>query len=76
MIMKGRQTHVGFVSKVNPLVDHDGLFVIMIRRMGFIPIARSNVPQGCKTIETNNNIFGYSKNPSHLERSCGGSSGG
>lgn len=74
--MKGRQTHVGFVSKVNPLPDHDGLFMMMIRKMGLIPIARSNVPQACKTIETNNNIFGYSKNPWNNLRSCGGSSGG
>lgn len=76
MIMKGRQIHVGFVAKVNPLTDQDGLFVTMVRKMGFIPIARSNVPQGCKTMETNNNIFGYCKNPWNKDRSCGGSSGG
>lgn len=76
MIMKNKQTHVGFVSRVNPLSCHDGLFAMMIRKMGFIPFARSNVPQACKTFDTNNNIFGYCKNPWNKNRTCGGSSGG
>lgn len=76
MIIKHKQIHVGFVSKVNPLSDHDGLFTTMVKKMGFIPFVRSNVPQGCKTMETNNNIFGYCKNPWNQARSCGGSSGG
>lgn len=74
--MKGRQIHLGFVSKVNKLSDKDGLFMILVRKMGFIPFVRTNVPQGCKTLETNNNIFGYSKNPWSQNRTCGGSSGG
>ena len=48
----------------------------MVRKMGFLPIARSNVPQALKLLETNNNIFGYCLNPWNLGRSCGGSSGG
>ena len=44
--------------------------------MGFIPFVRTNVPQACKTVETNNNIFGYCKNPWDPTRSTGGSSGG
>ena len=48
----------------------------MTLKMGFIPFVRSNVPQSCKTIETHNHMFGYSKNPWDKSRSCGGSSGG
>jgi Asp-tRNA(Asn)/Glu-tRNA(Gln) amidotransferase A subunit family amidase len=48
----------------------------MVRKMGFIPFVRTNVPQGCKSIETNNNIFGYCLNPWNITHSCGGSSGG
>ncbi len=44
--------------------------------MGFIPFVRTNVPQACKAIDTNNNMFGYSKNPWNNKRSTGGSSGG
>ncbi len=52
------------------------MIIQLILNMGFIPFARSNVPQGVKTIETHNNMFGYSKNPWNKERSTGGSSGG
>lgn len=48
----------------------------MTIKMGFIPFIRTNVPMSCKTIETNNNMFGYAKNPWDTKRSCGGSSGG
>ena len=75
-VTRNRQIHCGFVSKVNPLSETDGHHVYMVRKMGFIPFVRSNVPQGCKTIDTNNNMFGYSKNPWNLLHSCGGSSGG
>ena len=44
--------------------------------MGFIPFVRTNVPQACKVFQTNNNMFGYSKNPWDITRSTGGSSGG
>ena len=52
------------------------MVIQLILNMGFIPFVRSNVPQGVRTIETNNNMFGYCKNPWNKERSCGGSSGG
>lgn len=48
----------------------------LLKGMGLIPFVRSNVPQACKTFETNNHIFGYCKNPRNETRSCGGSSGG
>ena len=50
ILMKGRQSYVGFVSKVNPIPTEDSLLVLMVRKMGFIPFVRTNVPQGCKTI--------------------------
>jgi len=50
--------------------------VIMLKRMGLIPFVRTTVPQVNKTIETNNNITGYAKNPWNETRTCGGSSGG
>ena len=48
----------------------------MARNLGLILFVRSNVPPACKTIETNNNMFGYCLNPWNRTRSCGGSSGG
>lgn len=67
---------MGFVSKINPIPKEDPMIIHLVKNMGFIPFVRSNVPQGVKTIETNNNIFGYAKNPWNLTRSAGGSSGG
>ena len=50
MLMKNRQTNIGFVAAINKIPDEDGHFAMMVRKMGFIPFVRTNVPQGCKTI--------------------------
>ena len=74
--MKGRQTYAGFVSKINPIPKQETMIVQLVKDMGFIPFVRTNVPQGVRTYDTNNNMFGYCHNPWNLERSTGGSSGG
>lgn len=74
--MKDKQSYGGFVSKINPIPQEDTAYFEIIRRMGLVPFVRTNVPQACKTIETNNNIFGYCLNQRNKNRSCGGSSGG
>ena len=76
ILLKGKQTYVGLVSKINPIPTEDSQFSWMLKKLGLIIFVRTNVPQACKTMETNNNMFGYSKNPWNNERSCGGSSGG
>lgn len=48
----------------------------LVLNMGFIPFVRTNVPQAVKAYDTNNNMFGYCKNPWNKKRSAGGSSGG
>lgn len=76
--LKHKATHVGFVvpHEKNYPQEENGLFAEMTIRMGFIPFVRTNVPMSCKTNDTNNNMFGYCKNPWNPTRSCGGSSGG
>lgn len=74
--MKGKQTYAGFVSKINPIPKQETMIVQLVKDMGFIPFVRTNVPQGIRTYDTNNNMFGYCRNPWNLERSTGGSSGG
>ena len=76
ILYKGRRTYAGVVFQSNPIPTEDSQFVIVAKNMGLIFFVRSNVPPGCKAIETNNNIFGYCLNPWNKERSCGGSSGG
>jgi hypothetical protein len=43
---------------------------------GAIPIAVTNVPEGCIGWETVNGVYGYTYNPHDLRRTPGGSSGG
>ena len=74
--MKGKRIYFGVITNYQPIPEDDYLFMQLTRKMGFIPFVRSSTPQGCKTIQTNNNIVGYAKNPWNLERSTGGSSGG
>ena len=74
--MKGCQSYGGFASKINKIPTEETAYMTLIRDMGLIPFVRSNVPQACKTIESNNNMFGYCMNYRNKNRSCGGSSGG
>ena len=67
---------MGLVSCVNKIPEQHTQFCLVLLKTGLIPFVRSNVPQGCKTFETHNNIITYSSNPWNKQRSCGGSSGG
>ncbi len=54
----------------------DGVYVRLLREAGFIPFARTNVPQSLMVPETDNAIFGRTDNPWDAARTPGGSSGG
>lgn len=54
----------------------DGLVVATLRNWGLIPFVRTNVPQLLMMAETENYVFGQTKNPWDLSRTPGGSSGG
>eukprot|EP00939_MAST-03C_sp_MAST-3C-sp1_P002666 g2666.t1 len=54
----------------------DGLLVAALVRAGAIPFVRTNVPQGLLVAESDNLIWGRSKNPFNESRTPGGSSGG
>ena len=74
--IKGKRSTIGFVRNHNGVAAEDGLFVSMIRQMGFIPFVRTNVPQNNMSFETSNNIYGRANNPWRKNRTPGGSSGG
>ena len=50
--------------------------VAVLRNAGAVVLARGNMPQLALAIESNNDVFGVSRNPLDPERACGGSSGG
>jgi len=54
----------------------DATLVRRLREAGAIPIAKTNLPDLLFSFESDNLIFGQTKNPYNVERTCGGSSGG
>ena len=54
----------------------DATLVARLRAAGAIPIARTNLPDLLFAFESDNLLFGATKNPHDLSRTSGGSSGG
>lgn len=56
--------------------SEDSLIVQILKEAGAIPLLISNTPEASFGWETNNHVKGLTRNPYHLGRSAGGSSGG
>jgi amidase len=54
----------------------DATLVARLRRAGAIPIAKTNLPDLLFAFESDNLLFGATRNPYALDRTSGGSSGG
>lgn len=54
----------------------DALIVTRIRRAGAVTLGKTNTPELGAGSQTFNTIFGATRNPYDLTRTCGGSSGG
>ena len=54
----------------------DAAAVQRLRAAGFIPLGVTNVSELCMWYESNNKIYGRTRNPYNLDRIVGGSSGG
>ena len=55
---------------------HDALIVTRIREAGAVTLGKTNTPELGAGSQTFNTIFGATKNPYDVTRTCGGSSGG
>ncbi len=55
---------------------HDALIVTRIRNAGAITLGKSNTPEFGAGSQTFNTVFGATKNPYDVSKTCGGSSGG
>lgn len=55
---------------------HDAILVERIRQAGAICIGKTNTPEFGAGSQTFNAVFGATKNPHDLTKTCGGSSGG
>ncbi|HEU0166333.1 MAG TPA: amidase family protein, partial [Chloroflexota bacterium] len=73
---RGLRTTFGSRIFTDNVPDHDGLIVERARAAGAIPVGKTNTPEFGAGSQTFNEVFGATRNPYDLSKTCGGSSGG
>jgi amidase len=73
---KGIRTTQGSPFYRDFIPDADAPIITLIRRAGALTVGKTNTPEFGAGSHTFNTVFGATKNPYDLTRSCGGSSGG
>ena len=73
---RGIRTTFGSRIFADHVPDHDGLIVERLRAAGAITIGKTNTPELGAGSQTFNAVFGATRNPYDLTKTCGGSSGG
>jgi fatty acid amide hydrolase 2 len=66
----------GLVARASVIADRDGTAPARMREAGFIPLGVTNVSELCMWMESNNKVYGLTRNPYDPTRTAGGSSGG
>ena len=72
----GVRTTAGSLLFAERAPSRDATVVARLRAAGAIPLAKTNVPEFALWWETDNRVFGLTRNPWNPERTAGGSSGG
>jgi amidase len=73
---KGIRTTFGSPIHEHFIPAEDALFVERLKRAGAIVIGKTNTPEFGAGSQTFNRLFGATRNPYDLSKTCGGSSGG
>ena len=73
---KGIRTTFGSKVFEHFVPDEDALLVQRLRAAGAITIGKTNTPEFGAGAQTFNDVFGATRNPYDLTKTCGGSSGG
>ncbi len=73
---KGIRTTYGSPLFADYIPDFSTLMVQRLQRAGAISIGKSNTPEFGAGSQTFNRVFGATRNPWDLSKTCGGSSGG
>jgi amidase len=73
---QGIRTTYGSPIYRDHVPDQDALFVERLKEAGAIVIGKANVPEFGAGSQTFNPVFGVTRNPYGLTKTCGGSSGG
>ncbi len=74
--VEGLRTTKGSPLYANVVAARDCGMVASIRRAGAVIVGKTNVPTLTNGLTTDNPIYGLTRNPFDLERTCAGSSGG
>jgi amidase len=76
METRGIRTTFGSPLYRDYIPAEDDLIVERIRRAGAITVGKTNTPEFTSGSQTFNAVFGATRNPYDLSKTCGGSSGG
>lgn len=75
--IKGVDTTIGFVSFLDrPPASANAVLIDVLQQLGAVLYVKTNIPQTMMTTDSQNNVFGRVLNPSRLNLTAGGSSGG
>ncbi|KAJ4260000.1 hypothetical protein NW757_001951 [Fusarium falciforme] len=74
--VKGRDTTLGYTSRALKPASEDAILVSMLKKLGAIIIAKTNLPQSIMWCETENPLWGLTTNPMMPGYTPGGSTGG
>jgi amidase len=75
-LTRGLRTTFGSTLYRNFVPTSDDLYVERVRRAGAIVIGKTNTPEFGAGSQTFNALFGATRTPSDVTKTCGGSSGG
>ena len=75
-VTKGIRTTFGSPIFSDFVPDQDALIVERLRNSGALTIGKTNTPEFGAGSQTFNAVFGATRNPHALDKTCGGSSGG
>ncbi|MFN0038120.1 MAG: amidase [Burkholderiales bacterium] len=76
LLTRGIRTTFGSPIYRDFVPDQDSIVVERLRQAGAITIGKTNTPEFGAGSQTFNPVFGATRNPHDLGRTCGGSSGG
>ncbi|KAM6537833.1 hypothetical protein FALCPG4_003736 [Fusarium falciforme] len=74
--VKGHDTTLGYTSRALKPASEDAILVSMLKKLGAIIIAKTNLPQSIMWCETENPLWGLTTNPMMPGYTPGGSTGG
>ncbi|KAK9480277.1 amidase signature domain-containing protein [Lipomyces japonicus] len=74
--VKGYDSVVGIAAYAFQPEKENSVIVDLLEQLGAIIYVKTNVPQSMMVPDTDNNVFGVTRNPIHKEITASGSSGG